>query len=150
MPRSYLTPWIPAGEPTDEEVFWARVGGLALPFVLLGALTYDYPSIPWLLVGFAGYLCVPATDRTAAARRNDHNFTLPEAFGFAIVALLAGLALSSAPAANAIGFVRGLAPTIVDAIESVGFVGLTIGGMYGAFAKTAYRWHGADEVRPAD
>jgi hypothetical protein len=93
---------------------------------------------------------VPATDRTTAARRNDHDFTLPEAVGFAIVALLAGLALSSAPAENAIGIVRGPAPTVVDGIEGVDFAALTIGGLYGVFAKTLSRWRNADDGRPPD
>lgn len=149
MVRSYLTAWIPAGQPTYEEVFWARAGGLLLPFLLLGSLVFGYPSIAWLAVGFAGCLCIPGNDRTAAERQNDDaDYSLPGAFGFAIVALLAGLALSSAPAANAIEFVRGLSPSVVAAIESVDFVALTVGGVYGVFAKTAYRWHTADEVRP--
>lgn len=151
MIRSYLTAWIPAGKPTYEEVFWARVGGIGLPFVLLSAVEFDALSTTWLAVGFAGYLCVPVTDRTAEERQHDHrDYTLPEAFGVAIVALLAGVALSTAPVENAIGFVRGVAPTVVDAIGGVDFAALTIGGIYGVFAKTLYRWLDADDVQPPD
>ena len=149
MSRSYLTAWIPRGKPTYEEVFWARVGGLGLPFVLLVALASDVPSTTWLAVGFAGYLCIPGTDRTAAERQNAHrDYTLPEASGFAILVLLAGVALSTAHVETVIAIVRSLAPTVVDAIESVDFAALTTGGIYGAFAKTLFRWRTADEARP--
>jgi hypothetical protein len=151
--RSYLTAWIPSGRPTYEEVFWARAGGLLLPFLLLGSLVFGYPSIAWLAVGFAGYLCIPGNDRTAAERQNDDaDLSLPGAIGVTIVFVVGIVVLSTPTVENQFAAAKSVAPTVVtsvtDALGSIDFGALVIGGIYGVFAKTAYRWHTADEVRP--
>lgn len=155
MTRRYRTAWIPQGEPTYEEVFWARIGGLLLPFILLGALVFGRPSTTWSVVGFAGYLCIPADDRSAEARQGDDtDYSLPVAVGIPVLLVLAVVALSTAPVESAIDTLLAQAPTfvttVVDVLGSVDFAALTIGGMYGFFARTAWRWHTADVVRPPE
>jgi hypothetical protein len=153
--RRYLSARIPEGKPTYEEVFWARVGGLVLPVLLLGTVASDTRSAVWLAVGSAGYLCTPADNRPPAKRQEDGtDYPLPVAFGAAIFMMLVVVGLSTEPVGNAIENVISVGPTalrdVIDTVETVDVDVLVTGGIYGVFARTGYRWYNADEIRPPD
>jgi hypothetical protein len=150
-----LTAWIPRGAPTWTEAFWAGVAGLALPFVVLGALVFDRPEPAWLAVGFALALFLPADERSAADRQRDESgFTAPQAIAIALAIPALVIGVAEVPLTAVTEPLRATAPALVDALvhamQRVGLEGLATGGLYAYVAKTGYRYRTAGEIRYDD
>jgi hypothetical protein len=151
---NYLTAWIPSGQATWTEAFWAGVAALALPVVALDALVLGGLDPAWLALGFLLALFIPADDRPAAERaRDDTDYSAGAAVAFAISCLALGVALTEAPVATVIDTVRATAPALADALANaprIDLAALAVGGIYAYVAKTASRVATARNVHYAD